>query len=177
MPEQITEIIDDNEPIIRFIYSPFHVKKDKLKREAFLPPKLRRDVSVQRFRYSDESTCRQIGMSQQRHQEPIKEWKGMAGFKAVIVHIKSRNNEPIDLISSPVDELGEYRKTGETIFSTDAGLPAHADILYDYQPVEGEAIPIFVKEYAQYICQQAQFFADPNPASTKWEGKLIELNQ
>lgn len=175
MAEQIARVIDDTESIIRFVYSPFHVKKDKLRREAFLPPKFRTDVSVQRLRYSDEDICRQIGMSQQRYEIPTKEWKGMAGFKADTVLAKAKNNEPIQLVSSPIDSAGEYRKIEEIIFSDDPGLPAHADILYDYHPVEGEALPVFVKEYAQYICEKSRYFADPNPSSAKWEGNPVVL--
>jgi len=177
MSEQIEEQIESSETIVRFVYSPFHVKKDKLKREAFQPAKMRKDVSVQRLRYCDESTCRRIGMTQQRHSEPIKIWMGMAGFKASLIITKTQNSEPIQLIASPMDDAGNYHPKGTIVFADDSGLPAHADIFYNYVPTEGEPLPIEIKQYAQYLAEQAHFFRDPNPLAGKWEGKPIELDK
>jgi hypothetical protein len=177
MTERIAEQIGDLEPIVRFVYSPFHVKKGKLKREAFQPPKQRKDVSVQRLQYSNETSCRNIGIGQQRLEEPSKLWMGMAAFKALVILAKSRNGEPIQLVASPMDNNGNYLPIERGVFSDDAGLPAHADILYEYETVEGEPLPTIVKQYAQYICEQSHFFADPNPTSTQWEGNLIKFNK
>lgn len=177
MAEQIAKRIEISETIVRFVFSPFHVKKGKLKREAFQPAKMRNDVSVQRLRYSSESTCRRIGMAQQRHSEPVKIWMGMAGFKASLIITKTQEGEPIQIVASPMNNGGGYYSEETVVFADDPGLPAHADILYEYESIEGEPLPTIVKQYAQYVCEQSHFFADPDPTSTQWEGGLIVINE
>ena len=60
------EIVDD-EPIVRGICSPYHVKKGKLLSAAYLPPYESEEVSVMRVAWIGADACKQHAKDLEDH--------------------------------------------------------------------------------------------------------------
>lgn len=149
-----TEVHDD-EPIVRAICSPHHIKGGKLKISAFKPPKGSKEVSVMRHTYFSANCCKSKGQSLSRSDmEPPKQYVGLA----VVAALKVR-------------AFGADVKDSRNVFM------GHADIVYlqpapNGEPLSPEAMLDF-NRCLKGICNDARYFPDPDPASAEWEGPLL----
>ena len=57
----IPDEISDEEKIVRSIFSPINIKKDKLQKNAFRPPVDSDEISVNRLNYTSADFCKKLG--------------------------------------------------------------------------------------------------------------------
>jgi hypothetical protein len=161
----IPQIVSDDEILVRAIFhSLFYSKSDKkIKKEAFLPPPQRVDVSTLRLSYTTRDFCKNHALSITIRNNT---YIGLALIKVAFI----RNNKDIvDVISTYYDEFGKLVQR-EEIYSNDKGLPMHADILYNFTPTIEEPIPQKIRVLANEIAKNATFYEDPYPSEKNWNG-------
>jgi len=54
----IPEFVDNQEKLVRFIFSPHNIKNNKLRSNAYMPPIYSNEVSVTRLKYSSADRCK-----------------------------------------------------------------------------------------------------------------------
>lgn len=165
--------IDNDELLVRGIVTPlfYSESKNALKREAFLPPPNKRDVSLLRRRYTTDDFCKDhsagLRISQQRY-------CGLSTFRMQI--ISDLNNIPgqnvqVEVVATPINEHGDVI-LNPPVFVKDGGLPMHADILYP-SIIERGAIQTEFREYANKLLRLASFYSDPSPNTPGWQGSAL----
>lgn len=144
---------------------------NKLKREAFLPPPDKCDVSVLRYIYTNDSFCKEHAKALSI---PNNVYKGLATFKAIHVieaSNKINNGLTAQVKGTPIDSKGNYIEK-KPVFETDLGLPMHADLLYSEVLIRREPNTKH-REIANALLKTAKYFPDPNVHSHIWEGKSL----
>lgn len=173
MGKEIPLNMSNEELLVRGIVHPLFYSNsdDALKREAFLPPSNKKDVSLLRHCYTNDDFCK-------KHSKSLKigsnEYCGLATF--LHLHIFDLNKlEEIEITTiikaSPIDNDNNYR-TDSPIYIDDLGLPMHADLLYEYPILKGEPQTKH-RKYAQKLAKLAYFIKDKNPSTVKWENEKI----
>jgi hypothetical protein len=161
--------MSENELLIRGIVHPMfcHSNKPVLKREAFLPPPDKNDVSLLRLEYADNDFCK-------NHAKNLvvgnNTYTGLGLFLAKHVYeINQESDVEIDVKveGTPIDHKGNYISI-PPVFVSDSGLPMHADIIYSEPTVRGEPA-IKHRVFASKLAKIAKYFPDPNPFSDKWD--------
>lgn len=155
---------NDEEIILRIVYSPYHIdlEKNQIKSSAFQPPPNRVDVSVLRINYTTADFCKQHG---QRFAIPSKKYyQGFGAFKvADLNEIRSEDDTEPRIV---VSKIFEPRKR---LF-----LPMHGDIIMG--KLENGVPPSNqMKRRAKKIKKIVTLFRDPNPDSKKWKGDEIKI--
>jgi hypothetical protein len=145
--------VADTETIVRAVFHPYHLNRENLKWQAFLPPSERRDVSVVRHDYLGTENCRRHAKAMQSER---KRYRGFASLKVHAV----RTAGP-DVIDSREEFLG------------------HADIMHKHPaPPAGEpsTSQLFdeLRETCKRLAQTAKFCADPDPDAETWSGEIID---
>jgi hypothetical protein len=146
--------IHDNERIVRFIYSPFHLNKSKNRvvAGAYKTPLEMDEVSVNRFDYTNANWCKNMGLFGQNL--PSKTFFGLAMLNANEI----REVEAA-VVYSPV--LNKERRN-----------PFHADIKIGYTPmVRGEQFPSEYQYKISHLAKKARLYIDENLGSDTWEIK------
>lgn len=181
MSELIPAIIEEEEILVRSIVYPLMYSKSKkrLKEIAFRPPANRNDVSVLRLSYTSANFCK-------KHSKSLvignHTYCGMALIKVkdvrrVSVEQQQKYSDGTSALANvqftPLDENNNIVKP--PVFKKDKGLPMHADIVYNFSPVKGEAIPVAVRKIARALAKQppAKFYEDEQPEIEHWVGELI----
>ena len=163
MANRISRNIEDKENIVRGIFHPYHIKSNgSIKREAFIPPKNRNDVSVMRLDFASSDICK---LHLKAIETPNKKFRGIAEFTAAAVRHVNRERTgsvEVSLKASPLDENRQERKPDEEILDTDLGNPFHADLLYS-QALTDEAEPkTEIRILADALRKQIIHFEDIN---------------
>jgi hypothetical protein len=154
----IPKIIDDNEIILRGIFSPMFYSKSKkqLKENAFLPPPNSKEVSTLRKNYTTNDFCKNYTLAKIKINGS--DYVGFASFFAKIVEETNQEhnpqNEPVYLKYSPLPDL-----------------EMHADILYPHIFKKGEAIPQIYKKIAKILCTKVKVYEDHFPEKENWQGE------
>lgn len=175
MSELVSKVVDDTEICIRCILTPlfFSERKKKLRREAFLPPAGRRDVSLLRLRYTDLTRCKHHAKSLR-----IKEnsYSGLASIMKADVadayndeSVIGRETFSVDVVYSPMSEDGNYMSTEVDVYSDDKGLPMHADLMYASEAAPNE-IQTQMRKFANVLKGKARFQEDEDPDNPEWTG-------
>lgn len=170
--------IDGNEVIVRGIFHPFHWSKSKnrLKREAFLPPEGEKDVSTLRLEYTNEDFCK-------KHVKKIAKevdaytYCGLATFLADSIENTNKEiskNELntdiyIQLVFSPMDNKKQYR-SDSPIYTSDIGLPMHSDILYSEKVPERGKPQTRFRIVADILIKKVSMYVDEFPEEDEWTG-------
>ncbi len=165
--------ISKNELLIRGVLHPifYSNSKNKLKREAFLPPPNKEDVSILRHKYTDDHFCKS-------HSKALKigesNYCGIATF--INNHINILNDDlslsiKANTKASPIDENNNYR-IDNPIYKTDSGLPMHADLIYAEKLIKGEPNTKH-REYAEKLSKIAYFIKDEDVENNKWTNEGI----
>lgn len=172
MAHSISRTIDNDETLLRCIVHPMFYSESKgtMKREVFLPPPDRRDVSLLRRDFTkDDSFCK-------NHCKSIKiggsEYVGIAVFLAR--HVQQINDSEqttisIELIATPLNPNKEMIPEQEEIFMNTSGLPMHADMIYE-RPLK-KGIPATEHQIvASMLLKKATFYIDKFIESSTWNG-------
>lgn len=152
--------VDDSEAFIRMIKSPYHLKKGKLKRSAFQPPKGQTVISVAR-RLIGASRCADQGRASLSNSGGDARYVGLAA--GTVGRIRGEGFTVLDDPDSP----GAY--------------PGHAHI--DYPPAaklhitDSELLePEDLRERARllkFILESVEFYVDPEPDGEGWSGDEV----
>ncbi len=155
MSSLIPDTIQNDETLVRIIFSPYHVRVNKktgkirgIKNSAFHSIPDMDEVSVTRINYSSFDVCK---AQAKKMENDSKEYQGFAVIKY------------IDVIES-----GAFVKVTKTIDN-----PAHADIYYNIIKKRGEAYPAEILLVIESIVSKSTFIEDPSPSEDKWQGKGI----
>lgn len=175
---QIPSIIDYQEILVRCIGNDLYycTKKQRLVSTAFLPPPGRNDVSLLRLNYTDLTSCK-------AHAKTIKKgnynYLGLSLTLCEDLWVKSEN-EPdkfnTSVISTPLNEEKQYVRC-EKAYTSDKGLPFHADLIYhNWTLEEGRSAPNSIKKIAKKLVQMppTTFFNDNNIDSEEFHNMDVK---
>lgn len=174
----IPDNISANELLIRGIFTPlfYSTSKQKLKEGAFLPPPNKNDVSILRHDYSNDNACKNHCL-----RVNIKDnlYCGLSTFLASHISelsIKYEIKNAVYLRYTPLEDDFNTQIEKRPVYTTDRGVPMHADIYYEgefeaYKPQT--KFRRFAKDLAQNI---SIYFADPNPLLQSWSGEKLSWN-
>lgn len=169
-------VVDSEELLVRGILHPMFCSnsKNKLKREAFLPPPERRDVSLLRFLYTDDDFCKQHSKSLTI---PNNIYKGLATFKTVHVYnavTAAKAEIEAHVKGTPIDINDNYI-VSKPVYVGDPGLPMHADLLYSQALIKGEPNTNH-RLIANELLKVALYYPDPSPETIPWTGEKLNWN-
>ncbi len=178
MVHSIPRTIDDDETLLRCIVHPMFYSKSKenMKREAFLPPPGKRDVSLLRRDFTiDDSSCK-------HHCKSIK--IGVSNYVGIAVfiarHVKEINDDEqtnisIELIATPLNPNKEMIPEQEEIFMDTSGLPMHADMIYE-RPLQKGIPATEHRIVASMLLKKATFYIEKFIESSTWDGSDLVWN-
>lgn len=152
---ELPEIIADNEKIIRAIYAPInlHKNKQRLNNNFYRPPAGSNEVSVNRFDFTDAIFLKTLA-KQFQNPEHRRVYFGFAILDAAEI----RANE-LEVAYSPLTEP--------------VANPYHADILFEHTVKKGEQLPAEVSHKIRQLTQIARFYEDPQADNEDWNGKEL----
>ncbi|MGV6862602.1 MAG: hypothetical protein ACWA41_12585 [Putridiphycobacter sp.] len=173
--------IGANEFIGRIILYSFHYSKSrkKIRPEAFLPsPNEKNEISTLRFQYTNEHFCKSHGMN-------IASRRSACDFIGLVfLKCSEITNAPIDSEftatpnATPLGIDGNLRSTDSPIFTTDDGIPSHADIVYNFDVVQDKPMKqSFKKKVLKPLLNltKDRFFKDMDTSKSEWIGEEINL--
>ena len=154
---QVSEKFEDDEKIVRSIYSPknFHKTKGTLLPNAFRTPSDIDEVSVNRLNYTDANFCKKLSKENQTIGE--RDYFGLAILLKNEID-KSNCSIVYSPILDPIEKVNLF----------------HSDIKIGYIPKKGEELPSEISKKIKDLTELARFYKDPNPNSKEWNGE--ELN-
>lgn len=173
MGKEIPLQMSNKELLVRGIVHPlfYSNSEDALKREAFLPPSNKNDVSLLRHSYTNDDFCK-------KHSKSLKigtnEYCGLATFLHLHIFDLNKLKEieiTTEIKATPIDGENNYR-TDSPIYIDDLGLPMHADLIYALPIIKGEPQTKH-RKYAQKLAKIAYFIKDKNPSIEKWVSEKI----
>jgi hypothetical protein len=142
--------IPDVEVIARGICSPYHVKRGKLKPDAYWPPYDSDEVSVMRASWIGTDACKRHAKDLENPDED-KIYRGLAILSAQ-----------------------QIRTSGARLIDTREVFKGHADIRHDIVPRRGEPLPAeqlkTLRDRTKALATLANYFPDPDPAAEPWAG-------
>ena len=152
---KLPKIIADNEKIIRAIYSPINLHKNKqgLNNNFYRPPADSNEVSVNRFDFTDVGFLKTLA---KRFQNP-EHRRVYFGF-AILDAFDIRTDE-LEVVYSPLTEP--------------VVNPFHADIVFEHTVKRGEQLPAEVSYKIKQLTQKARFYEDPQPDKDDWNGEEL----
>lgn len=195
MQEVIPDNIDEDEVLGRIILHSYHysVSRGKLRPEAFMPsPSEKNEISTLRYNYTNIDFCKQRGLiiAERRSTKNTCTFIGIAFIKCN--KIKSApNSEKKDSkeandhyifsaepIATPLDE-DEKIRADRPIYTTDSGIPSHADVKYNVNIFE-EHKPMkqsFKQKVIKPLIALAEknFYKDSDTVHPEWRGDEVTL--
>lgn len=140
--------IENNELIIRSIYSPYHYdeKRKRLKTAAFKNPK--GGVSVLRLSFANANFCKKFSLKIHTNE------KRFMGF-AVLNVLQLIKNKFIIKAAKQFDACN------------------HADIFSNYSVQNNDPAPTELNILLHNLIKEARFYKDPSPQIENWEGEEL----
>lgn len=159
--DRLHDIIDDDENIARFIFSPINInlKKQSLKPNCFKPPNHLDEISVNRYSHTNASFLKKIGLTMQK-ESPKKEFYGLALFKSIIV-----KQNTFDILYTPIEPPREPVNM------------YHSDIKIGHIVVPGEELPAQISEKIRDIIKHTILYKDDNVGTPDWVGEIIDFDE
>ncbi len=144
--------IDDPEKIVRVLFYPSMVTKDKqrLRPNAYRPQAEKSGVSVMRQSYCTSTFCKRHG---KKIQSPESK---RAYFGFGLLTAKKIRSFDADIVYTPDIENSN---------------PYHADIEIGYILAKSEQLPAEYQLKVDEMVKAAKLCIDPSPDSSKWEGE------
>lgn len=168
MHELVSRTVEDSEICIRCICSPLHVSSHKgtLKREAFLPPPNRSDVSLLRLRYTDlnfaKTHAKNLNLARQDY------WGLASIVKRDISSVDIEDTGlSVDIISTPLSKDKQYIPIDIDVYSDDEGLPMHADLIYT-ETANANEVKTQMRKIANMLIKIAKFQKDEESDKEEW---------
>lgn len=144
--------IDDPEKIVRVLFHPSMVTKDKqrLRPNAYRPQAEKSGVSVMRQSYCTPTFCKQHG---KKIQSP-KNNRAYFGFGLLTA-------EKIRSFGADIAHTPDIKNNN----------PYHADIEIGYILTKGEQLPAEYQLKVDRMVKAAKLYIDPSPHRNKWKGE------
>jgi hypothetical protein len=143
--------IEDDEIIVRFILSPYHVKNGKLRKEAFHPKRGASAVSVARHRLLGDQGCK---AKAKEIVTPNGKYAGMAVIKA-----------------------SDIRSCDCTVEDARRDFYGHAHLDLGFIVPIGDPLPAEdlkkLHDREKKLVSHARYVPDPNPDSERWAGPSL----
>jgi hypothetical protein len=147
----------------------YSTSDNKLKREAFLPPPDKTDVSLLRRNYTTDDFCKKQGMSLKMHGY---QYCGLAIFYSYQIDEINADHQVVVkpvVHGTPIDENGNYVEN-PPVYTSSLGLPMHADLVYPVPAIKGQVNTSY-RIFAQQMIKKAIFLSDPYPTEDgSWRG-------
>lgn len=142
--------IANEEAIARGIFSRYHVKRGKLKPDAYWPPYDSDEVSVMRASWIGADACKRHAKDLENPDEG-KIYEGLAILSAQ-----------------------QITQSGARLIDTRKVFQGHADIRHDIVPRRGEPLPAeqlkTLRDRAKAFATLASYYPDPDPTAETWTG-------
>jgi hypothetical protein len=170
----VPRTIDGEEVLIRGVLTPIFYSSSKsiLKREAFLPPPIRNDVSLLRLEYTNDNFCKNHAASLVINGSS---YCGLASFKEKHVRELALNGSfdfTVEVKATPIDIAGAIVADDAEVNESSPGLPMHADMIYSIAIEKGE-VQTKLRRFAEALLKIANYFPDPNPKNIDWSGDRL----
>jgi hypothetical protein len=172
--------VDLEEILVRSIFHSLHISLSKktLKREAFLPPPGRKDVSVLRLDYTCADACKnhslKINMGGQTYQGlALVQVKNILSTNSQTYKITGGGSIKVSVVGTPLNETLQLIEE-DPVYTDTPGVPMHGDIFYSHQNEDGEPQTI-LRLMANAILPHSKYFKDPVPKEEGWAGEKLEL--
>lgn len=148
----IPSFVANDETIVRVIFYPKHVTKDKktLKANAFRSPSGIDEVSIVRLSYSTEDFCKHHGKNIQVPDDD------RAYFGLATINCKQIRDLDADVVSSPLENN-----------------QAHGDIKIGYICQKGETLPSPYRFKVDEIAKASVLHEDKDPLAENWTGPSL----
>jgi hypothetical protein len=149
--DNIPNILEEDEKLVRIIFSPFHIDKKnptKLAPNAFRPPSGIDEVSVNRLSYTTADACKQHGKSMNSDN---KSFLGLASIRY-----------------SAILAANAFARVSKLVNN-----PSHADIYFGITLQKGEPAPAEINFALKELASKARYFPDPDRTSDTWLGEDI----
>jgi hypothetical protein len=174
---EIPFVVSNEETLVRGIVHPLFYSPNKkvLKREAFLPPPDKREVSLLRRLYTNDNFCKNHSASLSIANN---EYCGLATFRACHINQINEETDPEARTEIKATPLNKDNKpiSRPPVFVNDPGLPMHADLLYQVPFVKGEVYTSY-RAYASKLVKLANYFNDPSPGTQNWKGEKLSWKE
>lgn len=155
LPKQINE----DEPCVRCVFHPYHIdSKGNIKREAFLPPNGKNDVSLFRLNYMSLDKCIEHGNGMS---SSGKKFLAIASITQKDVSDNNnleqnqKNGISADIYYAPMNK-GNYVDKNLDVYIDDPNidLPAHADLKYN-KNLDG-TVKTELRQYAASLAKKME---------------------
>lgn len=184
----IPQSVDDSEVLVRcighFLY--YSNSKKKIKRTAYLPPPGSNEVSVLRLNYASETKCKQHAKSIKKNSY---EYCGLSAslcskIKDIVkdkidpdLQLKEPSLAIIKIKASPLNE-NFHKRNEDKIYTSDKGLPFHADIIYNWTAQQGKPAPTIINKIAQALTKNppTSYHKDICINDENWTSGKIQVN-
>lgn len=147
--------IEDGEPIVRAIISPYHVRNGKVRSEAYDPQPNTDEVSVMRAAWIGADECKRHAASLAK--PPNSSYQGLAILSA-----------------------SQIRGVGVGLIDDRQEFPGHACIKHHIRKIRGDPGPPeevrILRERAKKLAGLARYLPDPSPEKEGWSGPALEPN-
>lgn len=167
---KIPEHISENEILVHFLYNRNFPKNtiiatSLISKEIFIPNK--GGVSMQRHLFCNENNCKYFAKNYQFQRVYV-------GFlllrKKDFNYVKkeyisnSRKDFEAEIISTPINEKGEYYPKSIDVFTDSLGNPAHSDLIYINPAPEGEETPkTAIRSFSRKLAKKCVVTIDQEP--------------
>ena len=147
--------VDDNERIVRAIYSPINLTKNlkKLNNGFYKPQVGRDDISVNRLEFTTELFLKKLAIKFE-NKEYRRNYFGFSLLEAFEIR-----QFKFDIVSSPLKEPIEN--------------PFHGDIKIGYLVQRGVELPSEISFQIRKMTLKSRFYIDPNPNVDNWNGEKL----
>jgi len=149
--------VADDERLVRAIYSPYHVKNNRLKHQAYDPTPKTDEVSVMRFEHMGARLCKRKAKS---FENPAKKvYRGFAVLRTDAVHASHM-------------EVADSRK----YYCGHADIRFQMEELKTLEPGEPLEPPAQkrLRDLKDALLLASNYVSDPNPQKASWHGGNLE---
>lgn len=176
--EEISLVIADEEVLVRGVLSPlfYSERKKQIRETLFLPPKGQITVSLNRFRYTTASFCKQHAKTINL---PDDTYCGLASIINKDINFANAKVNGIQgfVKATPMSENKEYLDMNIVKAYVDSeGLPMHADLTYYIDEFDTSVEPkTRLRKIASEIVKLATYYHDSAPEEQEWtENTLLK---
>lgn len=150
--------VSDDERVLRAIYSPYHVKNNHLKHQAYNPTPGTDEISVMRIEHMGIRPCKRKAKS---FENPAKK-KVYRGF--AVLRTRTVRASEMDVVDS------------RNCYSGHADIKLLIDELSTLEPQEPLSAELGkkLKDLKESLLKASNYVADPNPQLAGWRGAKLE---
>lgn len=192
---EIPRLIDPKEILVRSIKNPYHFdhKKNLPLPDAFTPPAGETTISLLRLDYTNPDFCKEYSYSLINPNAVRPEsFAGLLIFTTT--HIATACDDPsaraleeyeidsskplADAFGTPMNNERPYKYIPQEVkvFSSDPGLPMHADMVYNLPAPERGVPNNPIKKLAKVLIRNVIHKIDTDPNTKKWSGERLEID-